>query len=338
MRNETRVLFNAYLAQLAQLNGVPDATVKFAATPSVQQTLEQKIQESSQFLSQINMYGVTDMKGEKIGMGIGSTIASNTDTSGAGVRQTQDPTTLDTKGYECRKNNFDTHITYAKLDQWAKFANFQILMRDAILKRQALDRMMIGFNGTSYAADSDRATYPLLQDVNIGWLQKYRDDAPARVLSEVVAASGEINVYAGGDYENLDAVVFDAVNNMIDPWYQDGTDLVVIMGRSLLADKYFPMINQAQPATEQIATDLIVSQKRVGNLPAARVPNFPPDAMMITSFDNLSIYYQEGARRRHMVERPERDRIENFESSNDDYVVEDYGKGCLVENINTTAP
>lgn len=337
MRNETRVLYNAYLSTIAQLNGVDDATVKFAASPSVQQTLEQKIQESSEFLRQINMYGVQDMKGEKIGMGIGSTIASNTDTSGAGVRQTQDPTTLDTKGYECRKNNFDTHIKYAKLDQWAKFKNFQILMRDAILKRQALDRMMIGFNGTSYAADSDRGANPLLQDVNIGWLQKYRNDAPARVLSEG-ASAGVIDVFGGGDYENLDAVIFDAVNNLIDPWYQDGTDLVVIMGRSLLADKYFPMINQSQPATEQMATDLVVSQKRVGNLPAARVPNFPANGMMVTSFDNLSIYFQEGARRRHVVERPEKDQIENYESSNDDYVVEDYGKGCLIENINTTAP
>lgn len=30
---------------------------------------------------------------------------------------------------------------------------------------------------------------------------------------------------------------------------------------------------------------------------------------------------------------PKRDRIENYESINEDYVIEDYAAGCLVENI-----
>jgi P2 family phage major capsid protein len=337
MRPETRKQIEAYCARIAELNGVSSVANKFAATPSVQQTLETKMQESSEFLSKINIIGVNELQGEKVGLGVGGTIASNTDTSSAD-RQTQDPTTLDADGYLCRQNNFDTHITYAKLDTWSKFPDFQTRLRDAILKRQALDRIMIGFNGTSYAATSDRAANPLLQDVNIGWLQKYRDNATARVLDEVVDASGKVSVYAGGDYENLDSLVFDAVNNLIEPWYQDDTGLVAIMGRDLLADKYFPMINQAQPATEQMATDVVTSQKRVGGLPAARVPHFPAGAILITSFENLSVYWQEGGRRRYIQENPKRDRIENFESSNDAYVVEDYGFGCLIENIVTEAP
>jgi P2 family phage major capsid protein len=337
MRNETREKYNAYCEQVAKLNGVPSATVKFSATPSVQQTLETKIQESSEFLRKINMFGVTEMKGEKLGLGVGSTIASNTDTS-ANDRQTQDPTSVDAKGYECRKNNYDTHLRYGTLDMWAKFPDFQTRVRNAIVHRQALDRIMIGFNGTSYAADSDRVTNPLLQDVNIGWLQKYRADAPARVMAEVVAASGAVNVFAGGDYENLDALVFDAVNNLIDVWFREDTALVAIMGRDLLADKYFPLINQAQPASEQLATDVVLSQKRVGGLPAARVPFLPAGTMLITTFDNLSLYYQDGARRRHIKDNPVRDRIENYESSTDDYVVEDYGRGCLIENIVTVDP
>lgn len=337
MRNETRDKFNAYMDQIAQLNGVADPSKKFSVVPTVQQTLEQKMQESSDFLGRINIIPVTEKSGEKLGLGVGGPIASNTDTSSKD-RQTKDPHTLSKEGYECRKNNSDTHLKYAILDMWAKFPNFQIMLRDAIMKRQALDRITIGFNGTSYAADSDIGANPLLQDVNIGWLQKYRDNAAARVLSEVVSSSGKVNVYAGGDYENLDALVFDAVNNLIEPWYQEDTSLVCVMGRSLLADKYFPMINQTQPATEQQATDMIVSQKRVGGLPAVRVPTIPAGAMLITPLDNLSIYYQEGARRRHVEDNPKRDQIENYESSNDDYVVEDYGRGCLIENIVTEAP
>lgn len=337
MRNETRILFNAYLEQIAKLNGVPDASVKFTTAPSVQQTLESKIQESSDFLTKINIIGVTEQKGEKIGLGVSGPIASTTNTTTTD-RATSDITTLDDDAYECTQTNFDTHITYAKLDAWAKFPDFQARIRDAILKRQALDRIMIGFNGTTRAATSNPVTYPLRQDVNIGWLQKYRTNAPQRVLSEVVESSGKVTVGESGDYANIDALVFDAVNNMIEPWYQEDTELVVVCGRALLADKYFPIVNTNNKPTDMLAADLIISQKRIGNLPAARVPFFPANALMVTRLDNLSLYYQEGARRRTIVDNAKRDRIENYESSNDAYVVEDYGCGCVVENIEFVVP
>jgi hypothetical protein len=76
-------------------------------------------------------------------------------------------------------------------------------------------------------------------------------------------------------------------------WYQEDTELVVICGRALLADKYFPIVNRDQPNSESLAADLIISQKRIGNLPAVRV-FFPANAMLITRLDNLSIYWQSG--------------------------------------------
>jgi hypothetical protein len=63
------------------------------------------------------------------------------------------------------------------------------------------------------------------------------------------------------------------------------------------------------------------------------VPFFPANSMLITPLENLSLYWQEGTRRRTIVDNAKRDRIENYESSNDAYVVEDYGAGCLIENI-----
>lgn len=336
MKNQTRVLFNAYLGQIAALSNVPDATKKFTVAPSVQQTLETKMQESSGFLAQINIVPVTDQKGEKLGLGIGGTIAGTTNTS-LGDRVPTDPSNMEGTGYECTQTNFDTAIKYAKIDMWAKFANFQTRLRDAILQRQALDRILIGFNGVTRAATSNRATNPLLQDVNKGWLQHYREQAPARVMDEGDTANQvRVGAAAGADYANLDALVIDAVNNLIDPWHQEDTELVVICGRDLLADKYFPIVNQNQANSEKLAADIIISQKRIGNKPAVSVPGFPANALMVTRLDNLSIYYQEGARRRTVVDNVKRDQIENFESSNDAYVVEDFGGGCLIENITLT--
>lgn len=332
MRNETRRLYNAYLDQVAKLNGVESAAEKFTVEPSVQQTLETKIQESSEFLGRINMVGVAEQMGDKIGLGVSGPIASTTNTTTTD-RATRDVTVMDEQGYVCTQTNFDTHLTYAKIDAWAKFQDFQTRIRDAILRRQALDRIMIGFNGTSRQATSDFGTNQLLQDVNIGWLQKYRTHASDRVLAEVVAASGRVTVGATGDYKNLDALVFDAINNMIEPWYQEDGGLVAIMSRDLLADKYFPLINTANPPSEQAALDMVISQKRVGGVQAVRVPYMPAGKIFITSLENLSIYWQEGARRRTVVDNAKRDRIENYESSNEAYVIEDYGFGCLVENI-----
>ncbi|WP_039045587.1 phage major capsid protein, P2 family [Plesiomonas shigelloides] len=333
MRNETREKFNAFVGQVAKLNAITNAMVTFSVQPSVQQTLEGKMQESVAFLSMINMIPVPDLKGEKVGVGVSSTIAGRTKTSDKD-RQPNDPTSLYPHKYECVQTNFDTMLGYNKLDSWAKFPEFQTKIRDAIITRQGLDRIMIGWNGTSAAEDTDRTANPLLQDVNIGWLEHVRQDAPGQVMLEGEKSSGKIYVdKTTGDYHNLDALVYDAVNTFVKPWYQDDTELVVIVGRKLLSDKYFPIINSAADAQNQLAGQVLVSQKQIGGLKAVRVPFFPDDKVLITKLDNLSIYWQEGARRRHIEEEPKRNRIVNYESSNDAYVVEDYDCVALVENI-----
>lgn len=331
MRNETRVAFNQYATDIAQLNGVPSATQKFTIAPTVQQTLETRIQESSAFLGRINNIAVTEQQGEKLGLSIGSPIASTTNTT-TNDRTPTDPSALDADGYICTQTNFDTAIKYAKIDAWAKFTDFQTRIRDAILARQALDVIMIGFNGVARAATSNRTANPLLQDVNIGWLQKMRANAAQRVMDEG-ATAGKIVIGAAGDFKNLDALVMDLVNNMIDPWHREDTNLVAILGRDLLADKYFPIVNQNQANSESLAADLIISQKRVGGLPAVTVPFVPNGTVMVTRLDNLSRYYQEGARRRTIIDNPKRDQIENYESSNDAYVIEDYGLAAVAEKI-----
>ena len=335
MRNETRRLYDAYTAEVAKLNGVDRVDTKFSVNATVQQRLETKIQESSQFLSKVNVYGVAEQEAEKVGLGVSGPVASTTDTTKQD-RQTADISTLDGQRYRCEQTNSDTHITYQKLDAWAKFKDFQTRIRDAIIKRQALDRITIGFNGIKRVPTSDRATNPLLQDVNRGWLQYLRDLAPQRVMQDGKTA-GKVTIGNAGDYGNLDALVFDVVNHLVEPWYAEDPELVVVCGRQLLADKYFPIINQPNRPTDTLAVDMIVSQKRIGNLPAVRVPYFPANGLLVTRLDNLSIYYQDGARRRTIVDNAKRDRIENYESSNDAYVIEDLGCAALVENITLAA-
>jgi P2 family phage major capsid protein len=337
MRNDSRKVFNDYLARMALLSGIhsDDVCKTFSVAPSVQQKLETAMQESSAFLGKINITAVTDLQGAKLGLSLAGPIASRTNTT-AKERQTRDLTNLAERGYHCQKTNYDTHLTYAKIDAWAKFPDFQVRVARMLAERQALDRICIGFNGNSIAAETDIIANPLLQDVNKGWLQKMREEAPERVLSAGKAGGNLlIGPGAASDYKNLDAAVYDA-RELLDPWHRNNPNLVCILGSKLLHDKYFPLVNTSQAPTETLAADIVISQKRVGGLQAVQVPFFPEDALFITTYDNLSIYWQSGGRRRHILENPKRDRVEDYQSSNDDYVVEDVGQAVLVENIELT--
>ncbi|HEX7856048.1 MAG TPA: phage major capsid protein, P2 family [Sphingobium sp.] len=343
MRNDTRLLFTAYVRHIALLSGVADATKKFTVAPAVEQKLEERIKQTSEFLSQINFVPVDQQEGDKVGVGVTRPIASRTNTA-AGTRRTPtDPTdTSDLGRYRCEQTNFDHAIKYVKLDAWAHRPEFQTLLRDVIVKQQGRDRIMIGWNGTSVAATTDRAANPLLQDVNKGWLYKIRTFAPERVLSDgALTADATKAIYVADvgdptkrDFKTLDALVFDATE-MLDEWNRDDTDLVVIVGRNLLQDKFANIIEGAgNTATEMEARDRILTlPKQIGGKRAIVVPFFPANSLLITRLDNLSIYNQNGTRRRLLKDEPALDQIENYESVNEAYVVEDYGVCALVENV-----
>lgn len=335
MRNQTRTAFNGYLTQVAALCAIAvgDVAKKFTVAPAAQQKLETKLQESSEFLKRINIVPVDDQVGEALGLGPSGTIASRTDTSGAARRVGRDVTGLTKVEYVCKQTDYDTFIPYAKLDAWAKFKDFQTRISGVIVERCALDRIMIGWNGTSAAATTNRVNNPLLQDVNIGWLKKIKTDAAAQVLSAGEVAGKVTYGHADADYKNLDALVFDARQTLVSPVYRDDPQLVAIVSSELMNDKLFPLISDNDAPTEKLAADIVISQRRLGGLQAVVVPYFPAGTVLITRLDNLSIYYQEGARRRSVIERPERNGVETFESSNDAFVVEEYDLCALVENI-----
>lgn len=333
MRQETRQKFDGYLSQVAKLNQIASAVVKFNVTPAVQQNLETAIQESSDFLRRINVIGVTEQEGEAILLGVNGPIAGRTNTAAGNRRTPADRSALTKDSYSCKQTNFDSAFPYKLIDAWAKFPDFQVRLQSAIAQRQALDRIMIGWNGTSVAAATNISTYPLLQDVNIGWLQKIRVGAPDRVIDEVVAASGKVTIGATGDYANLDAVVYDAVQ-MLDPWHRTRPDLVAVISRNLMHDKLLAAVTKgADSNQEENAAQEIMARARVGGLPPVDAPFFPDGTVLVTTLSNLSIYFQEGARRRHIKDEPEYDRIADYQSSNDAYVIEDFGLVALVENI-----
>lgn len=336
MRNETQKHFHKMLSRQAELNHVAYSdggnSLSFSVDPGVEETMEKLIQESSDFLARTNSVGVRDVKGRKLRLGSGNSIAGRTDTD-VGDRKTTDPTGLSEGFYECAHTDYDTHINYAKLDQWSSHPNFQKLWKKAVIEQIARDQLMIAFNGTSRESTTDRAANPMLEDVNIGWLEKIRQHASG---SQHVT---DITIGGANEHKNIDALVMSSINDGLEPWYRTDTDLVVISGRNLVTDKYVGLVNDAanQPASERVAVKTLLQTRQLGNTPTIQVPFFPDNGLLIAKLDLLSRYWQKESRRRTIVDNAKRSRIEDYQSVNEDYVVEDFGGVFFVENITEAA-
>ena len=330
MNPDTKVKFNALRGKIAKRYGASSDTETFAATPSVAQTLQDKIVEQADFLQRINVIGVDEVKGEKIIGSANGPVSGRTDTN-AGDRQTSDVLNLDTFPFELSKTESDVHIKYATIDSWAKFPDMAARYQRYVRHMMAMDRIRTGFYGTSAAAATNLGVNTNLEDLNKGWFQLVRDDAPAQILVEGVAASGAIKIGPSGDYENVDSAVNDLINLLSDVHHEAG-DLVVILGRELISDEKAALYAaQGQTPTEKSKIQDAQVIGTYGGLPAHKVPLFPSRGIMVTSFNNLSIYHQATSWRRKIEDNAKRDRIEDYNTRNEGYVVEDYEKIATVE-------
>lgn len=337
----TRRMVEDYMVRQANLNHISFSNLKshYSVNPTVQQRLENTIKDSTELTQKINIIGVDDQEGEKVLLDTTGPIARTNSTSD-GVKRRNPATVhdLESRRYHCKQVNYDTFISFSQLDAWSAHPDFQIRITNQIAKQVALDRIMIGFNGKSHALISDPVANPLLQDVDTGWIEHIRLQASERVMKDVTLTARDMDnkVVAPGQYNNPDALVQDVRSSLLDEWHKDAPDLVVIMGRDLFNTLRLPLINTMSPTnpnSEMLTGQLIVSSRMIGGLPVYLAPFFPKDAMLITSFSNLSIYFQKGSLRRLLREEPEYNRIATYQSMNDAYVVEDYGKCALIEGL-----
>ena len=323
MKDVTRNQFEGYLrSNRFNLN----AQLNF--TPVEQQSLYSKMGENADFLKRINHAYVDAQLGEKLGLDVSRPIASRTNVS-IQERSTRDLSSLDSDKYYAAKTDFDTHIPYAKLDAWAHLANFADMYKGQVIKQIARDVLMIAWNGETAAEQTDINQYPLLQDVNIGWIAGVKKKQPTRFMG--YDATGQLTddqwkVGKDGEYQTLDALVFDIINSLLDEWHKEAEDLVVLVGRSVWVAHGLSILNNANLPSERSFLETWFASKTVAGLPCLMPPYMPKKAVIVTSLNNLSIYHQLGSLRRTIIDNPKRDRIEEYVSENQAYVVEDFGK------------
>lgn len=332
-----RQLFNSYKADVAEANGVQSARETFAVLPVPTQKIIQAYQQQADFLKLINIWPVDNAKGEKIALSIGTTIAGNTNTN-LNPRQPTPVGALElVDEYDCTQTNYDVAMKWLLLNAWRHFPDFKKKLQEMVIRAVALDKLCIGWNGVYRAATSDRVANPLLQDVKKGWLQKIRENAPEQHYEGVDVTVGGVTskktlIGSAHEFKTLDGLIEFGIEEYIAEQHRD-SGLIAICGRGILSDKYLPLLNSIQDPTEQLAARTIYANKQLGTLKAMHVPKFPAKTILITTPDNLSIYIQNGTFNRSIVDQPEWDRAVDFQSINEDYVVEDYTKCLLIENI-----
>ncbi len=334
MNEITRKLFNALMQRFGTTYGVPDVRQQFSVTPTIAQVLVDKIVEQSTFLPKINIVPVDEMKGEVVLGSASQPVTGRTDTSQPNKeRQPRNVLGTDGMGYELFQTNADVALPYRLIDAWAKFKDFAERYARYVQQRMANDMELIGWYGVSAAADTDLAANPLLQDVNKGWMQIMRERKPGNILAEGDTA-GVLRIGEGGDWPNLDVAVNDMLQGI--PHYMR-QNLVALVGTDLIAhEKAALFAAVGGKPTEK--TLLAASLTTFGGLPWETPSNFPPRGLVVTSYDNLSIYRQADSWRRQIVDNPRKDQVEDFNSRNEGYVVEEPEKFVAVEFANVKLP
>ena len=209
-----------------------------------------------------------------------------------------------------------------------------------IFDRVRLDRIMVGWNGTSAASTTDPSTNTLGEDVNIGWFQLLENQDPDQFLKVSDGSGGttstiRVGTGSGDHYANVDQLC-DDLKNLIPRHLRD--NLVVIAGDEIVSTKAQHFWANAGKPSEYRAISSMDINLHLGGMPVIKPAFMPARGLMITSLNNLSLYYQSSSRRRSIKEMPEKNGINDFNSVNEGYVIEKTDKCAAILSTNIVLP
>lgn len=292
--------------------------------PEHEEKLFNNLKKNS-FLGLINIIKTKNRVGDCFGIQLPIPNSTNTDLH---ERTAEKSYISPPHKFNCEQVNIDSYIRDEKLNALAGYLDKDFIETlDFYLDKQTiLGLLMVGFNGEKRADLSDHKAHKLAQDVKQGWLSKIRKNSVDKIITAPKVGNGQ-------QYKNINALIKDALEKIGDPIKNKG-DLVAICGRNVIADH--PVIIEYNDLDTEKTALLTLSQKLIGGLRAVNAPYFPESSVLITSFDNLSLFVQTGTIRRIFKTVPELDRTENYFSMVIDFIVEDYNACALIENIEFT--
>ena len=315
MKSQTKKLYKELQAGMAETYGVDveDVTQNFEVSIPLETELNDAILESTDFLGKINVLPVTDMKGQALRLGIDGILAGRT----TGTREGKKLGSPNGTAFEVKQTNFDVAIDYNTLDSWARLGDLSEKYMPLVYSAIALDRITVGFYGTSAADTTDPVANPLGEDVNVGWLELLRTKKAGNYLTEGSTA-GQIRIGATGDYKSVDGLANDLLQS-IPVEHRTGKEVVIIGSGLASYDSNKVYSDHGETPSEK--KDIHLMAKSYGGMPAIQVPRFPANGMMVTDPKNLHLYFQEGKTRRSTKEESALSCVVDYMSSNDAYAI-----------------
>lgn len=282
--------------------------------------LGQNIQQSSDFLQDINMIQVTDIKGLKLWGATEKGVTGRKENQRFVATLNHDQT-----GYELTKTDSGIIVPWDMFDQFARLGDQLLTLYANYFNQQiALDILQIGWHGKSIATNTTKED---LSDVNKGWLKLLEEQKSANVYLGTGAKGKEkIKIFGDGDeFASLDDLATD-LKQGLDLRHQNRTDLVFMVGADLVnAETKYISKTAKLTATERAALGSHKLTSTFGGMQAIIPPNFPAKGAAVTTLKNLSVYTQGESVRRRFKNDDEKMGIVSGYYRNEGYVVEDVG-------------
>lgn len=316
----------AYCAAVMASTGTEKLDTMFNISAPVETKLREAMLHSVAFLSLISVMPVDQLKGQVVDIGGGALFTGRVKDG-----RFRKAIGVDGNTYELVETDSCASIPWSLLSQWAnagKSGEFTKLMNAAIAKHFALDILRVGFHGKTIAESTNPTTNKMGEDVNKGWLTIVKEKKAGQVLaSATLDATGTTE----GSHKNLDAMVNDLRNSVIAEEHVDDPDLVVLIGRDLIASEQSRLMGEADKPTEHNAAQML--SKSIAGMRAYTPPFFPANQIIVTSLSNLQVLQQTGTQWRKAKNEEDRKAFENSWLRNEGYAVGNFNKFAAIEEV-----
>jgi len=369
-------LFN----HIAKLNNIENPAVQFSVVPTYHEFLESLVVDQSDFLGAINSFEIAEMRSGKILADLQNTITKRTvvDVGAGTLRKPLAGDNDSEQLFDLREWEHDLLVKWTRLDQMARFKEYQAMYRKNLSFRIAKDRQIVAWQGTSYVAGTTT-----LAEMDKGFIAKMKTANPANIMTEGLTDQGSVVVgklenivekgvwanetaykfrdavtCSNGDnwicikdhtsaadeptiatptanwhlrphYPNFDALVVD-LELLIPEYYREGC--VVMTSRWVVnCDRSKLYAERGAEPSEKLLIE--IAAKSLGGYKAHMIPFIPDTTLAITSFKNLSWYWQTGSYRRSIENKNEYKGIVDWNSINGTFEVENVEQFAAAENI-----
>lgn len=274
---------------------------------------ETKVRAQYSFLEQINILPVMGDSPRKVGFTdvASEPLLSRADTKAGGQRNAYPIYRKPKRGIQFHTTQLDLQRHFDDIDAMIAVGGIEQLYEEQVWQQLALGRITVGFHGERAEKQTDRTVFPRLDDLQRGWLQGIREDAPEQLLG---VDGKPIHIGQGGDFKTIEYVTEHLVNTKLNAWVGDSSNLIVLVGGQLWRDFHTKHVLAGQRASY------------IAGIPAFTLVGFPPKGLVITTLENLSIYWEKGSHLRHVLAHPDDETLQDYISIKECYLVENYEK------------